>query len=67
MFVISIAALKRNTAILREVKEAAGCNLVLALKGFSCWKTFPFIKEDSAKRSWRIRVSRAANCNVVSV
>jgi carboxynorspermidine decarboxylase len=46
MFVISIAALKRNTAILRAVKEAAGCHLVLALKGFSCWKAFPFIKDD---------------------
>ena len=44
--VISIAALKRNTSILREVKEAAGCKLVLALKGFSCWKAFPFIKND---------------------
>jgi carboxynorspermidine decarboxylase len=46
MFVISIAALKRNTAILREVKQAAGCGLVLALKGFACWKAFPFIRED---------------------
>ncbi len=46
MFVISIAALKRNTAILREVKQAAGCHLVLALKGFSCWKAFPFIRDD---------------------
>ena len=46
MFVISIAALKRNTAILREVKEAAGCRLVLALKGFSCWKAFPYLRED---------------------
>jgi len=46
MFVISISALKRNTAILREVKEAAGCHLVLALKGFSCWKAFPYLHED---------------------
>ncbi len=46
MFVISIAALKRNTAILREVKEAAGCRLVLALKGFSCWKAFPYLRDD---------------------
>lgn len=46
MFVISISALKRNTAILREVKEAAGCHLVLALKGFSCWKAFPYLRED---------------------
>jgi carboxynorspermidine decarboxylase len=46
MFVISIAALKRNTAILREVKDAAGCRLVLALKGFSCWKAFPYLRDD---------------------
>lgn len=46
MFVISIAALKRNTAILRKLKESAGCKLVLALKGFSCWKAFPFLRDD---------------------
>ncbi len=45
MFVISIAALKRNTAILRDVKEAAACHIVLALKGFSCWKTFTHIRD----------------------
>ena len=46
MFVISTAALKRNTTILREVKQAAGCHLVLALKGFSCWKAFPYLRAD---------------------
>lgn len=46
MFLISISALKRNTTILREVKEAAGCRLVLALKGFSCWKAFEHIRAD---------------------
>ncbi len=46
MFVISTAALKRNTTILREVKEAASCHLVLALKGFSCWKAFPYLRDD---------------------
>jgi len=46
MFVISIAALRRNTAILRDVRNDAGCRLVLALKGFSCWKAFPHIRED---------------------
>jgi carboxynorspermidine decarboxylase len=46
MYVISIAALKHNASILREVKEAAGCSLVLALKGFACWKTFPYIRDD---------------------
>ncbi len=46
MYIISISALKRNTAILRDVKEAAGCHLVLALKGFSCWKAFPYLRDD---------------------
>lgn len=46
MFVISIAALKRNTAILRELKQQAGCGMVLALKGFSCWKAFQYIRDD---------------------
>ncbi|MBB5352237.1 carboxynorspermidine decarboxylase [Haloferula luteola] len=45
-YVISIAALKRNSALLREVKEAAGCRLVIALKGFSCWKAFPYLRDD---------------------
>lgn len=46
MFVISTTALQKNATILREVKEAAGCQLVLALKGFACWKAFPYIRED---------------------
>lgn len=45
MFIISIAALKRNARILREVRDAAECNLVLALKGFSCWKSFPHFRD----------------------
>jgi carboxynorspermidine decarboxylase len=46
MFLISIEALRRNTAILREVAEAAGCKIVLAQKGFSCWKAYPYISDD---------------------
>jgi carboxynorspermidine decarboxylase len=45
-FVISLAALKRNTSILRETADAAGCKIVLALKGFSCWKAFPHFRDD---------------------
>lgn len=45
-FVVSIAALKRNSAILKETAAAAGCRIVLALKGFSCWKAFRYIRED---------------------
>jgi carboxynorspermidine decarboxylase len=44
MFVISLAALRRNATILGDVRDAAGCHLVLALKGFSCWKSFPHFR-----------------------
>jgi len=43
---LSRAAWNRNNAGLRGLKEAAGCHLVLALKGFSCWRTFPYIRDD---------------------
>lgn len=62
MFLISIAALRRNTAILREVREQAGCHLVLALKGFSCWKAFPFLRDDldgcCASGLWEAQLAR---------
>jgi len=61
-YVVSIAALRRNTAILREVREAAGCRLVLALKGFACWKAFPFLRDDldgcCASGLWEARLAR---------
>lgn len=43
MFLISIEALRRNVAILRETADAAACKVVLAQKGFSCWKAYPYI------------------------
>ena len=45
MFLVSIPALQRNATILRQVADEAGCHIVLALKGFSCWKAFPHIRE----------------------
>jgi carboxynorspermidine decarboxylase len=46
MFVISIAALKHNARILCGVADDAGCRIVLALKGFACWKAFPYIRNE---------------------
>ncbi|MBM3863412.1 MAG: carboxynorspermidine decarboxylase [Verrucomicrobia bacterium] len=46
MFVISIAALKRNARILRGAADDAGCRIVLALKGFACWKAFRHIRDE---------------------
>ena len=39
-FIISLPALERNALILRDVADAAGCRIALALKGFSCWPCF---------------------------
>jgi carboxynorspermidine decarboxylase len=61
MFVISIPALQRNAAILREVKDAAGCRLVVALKGFACWKTFAYFRDEldgcCASGLWEARLA----------
>ncbi len=42
-YVLSLAALEGNARVLREVADAASCRVVLALKGFACWKTFPVL------------------------
>lgn len=62
MYLISAAALKQNTAILRNMADAADCKIVLALKGFSCWKTFPQISPDldgcCASGLWEARLAQ---------
>ncbi|MBK1881656.1 carboxynorspermidine decarboxylase [Luteolibacter pohnpeiensis] len=62
MFLISLPALQRNTSILRQVKQAADCHLVLALKGFSCWKAFPYLRDDldgcCASGLWEAQLAR---------
>jgi carboxynorspermidine decarboxylase len=42
-WVIDLAALEDNLKILAEVQAAAGCKILLALKGFAAWSTFPLI------------------------
>lgn len=44
-FIVDVAKLKHNLEILKNVKEQADCRIVLALKGFSLWHTFPLISE----------------------
>jgi carboxynorspermidine decarboxylase len=44
-FVIDQAAVRRNLEILRDVREASGCRIVLAQKAFSLWHLYPTIKE----------------------
>jgi carboxynorspermidine decarboxylase len=43
-FVTDLGALEANLKILDDVQRRAGCTILLALKGFAQWSTFPVIK-----------------------
>ncbi len=43
-FVTDLAALEANLKLLASVQERAGCTIILALKGFAQWSTFPLVK-----------------------
>ena len=53
-FIISLPALERNALILRDVADAAGCRIALALKGVSCWPCFEALSPwlDGGRRGW---------------
>jgi len=42
-YVIDLEALERNLELLAHVQEASGCSILLALKGFAAWSTFPIV------------------------
>lgn len=44
-YVIDVAALRSNLELLAHVRGAAGCRILLALKGFAAWSTFPLVGE----------------------
>lgn len=44
-FVVDERLLKRNWEILKSVQEHTGCDILLALKGFSMWSTFPMARK----------------------
>lgn len=44
-FVVDLEKLEHNLSILAKVKEDAGCHIVLALKAFALWHTFPLIEK----------------------
>jgi carboxynorspermidine decarboxylase len=44
-YVLEEERLKENLSLLRFVQQESGANIILALKGFSMYKTFPLIKE----------------------
>ncbi|MSR67929.1 carboxynorspermidine decarboxylase [Candidatus Peribacteria bacterium] len=42
-YVIHLGALEENLKILADIKKASGCRILLAMKAFSTWQTFPLI------------------------
>ncbi len=44
-YVVHLGALEENLKILKSVKDATGCKILLALKAFSCWKTAPLVMQ----------------------
>jgi carboxynorspermidine decarboxylase len=43
-FVTDLGALEANLKVLAEVQRRAGCTILLALKGFAQWSTFPLVR-----------------------
>ncbi len=44
-FVTDLPSLERNLALLADVQRRAGCKILLALKGFAQWSTFPVVRK----------------------
>lgn len=42
-FVLEEKRLVQNLELIKSVRESAGVSIILALKGFSMWKTFPLV------------------------
>ena len=44
-FITDLGALEQNLQLLDRVQKQAGCTILLALKGFAQWSTFPVVKK----------------------
>jgi len=44
-YVVDLGLLKKNLELLKHVQEEAGCKILLALKGFAMFSTFPLIRQ----------------------
>lgn len=44
-FVLNLDKLRRNLTLMSRVQKESGAKILLALKGFSMWKVFPFLNE----------------------
>jgi carboxynorspermidine decarboxylase len=44
-FITDLGALENNLQLLDSVQQRAGCTILLALKGFAQWSTFPLVRK----------------------
>lgn len=44
-FVIDETRLRKNLALIKEVQDRSGAQLILAFKAFALWKVFPIVRE----------------------
>ena len=44
-YVVEEAKLRRNLALIKDVKERSGADIILAFKAFAMWQTFPIVRE----------------------
>src|SRR5262245_8592203 len=44
-YITDLGALRKNLQILGDVQRRSGASIILALKGFAQWATFPLIKQ----------------------
>ncbi len=44
-FILDEGLLRKNLELIASVQQAAGVEIILALKGFSMWSVFPFVKK----------------------
>ncbi len=61
-YVIDLGRLRHNLAILDEVQRRSGAKILLALKAFAMWRTFPLIRETlhgvCASSPWEAQLGR---------
>lgn len=61
-YVVDLGRLRHNLAILDEVQRRSGAKILLALKAFAMWSTFPLIRQTlkgvCASSPWEARLGR---------
>jgi len=61
-YVVDLGRLRHNLAILDEVQQRSGAKILMALKAFAMWSTFPLIRQTlkgvCASSPWEARLGR---------